>query len=709
MSKGASIWYLGRVAQRRGKFASVSVIAREESQGWEALENPRKIFQKLGQVELAGIKGMDLHPGECLAFQATANTRPGGASYRVTRHRVLPHFADLAFLGSLEAARVLFTKTGWDGGKQSGQWVVRFSVDHVIVLSLKLDRGAKKLVAVPNGLATVQCCAFEEQRIIHAPSEDSPLYELDGAQVLATYDWSPGADYIAHVIRALAGADDPRLPELITWLELHRDEETGRVSVTGADQEKAFEALRSGELAARLSADRELMAEYLAAVQDDPAVAKAVADAAADLASHDKEALLSKLRSEAVAEIASERQLLQDELDAERTRMQAEVRDQRLSLEQAMRERLAQKEAELEEDIQQRIRAKIEASQQSLQEKADELARVVKAIEETRQDGEAARAALQTEIAQFSEELGELQSKRTSMQAQLAELSDAAGRLQARSEPGLFLDLPQQVRSQTIDLKTLGKAIAAVPILSKTGKSLMRRFVAFMLAGEVPILAGAERDDFILIAETLVASRRLLQFDADATVLTTEDIWSRPGSGLTSVVGRAAQSAAAGDATFLVELRGIDRSAARFWYPSLVSYCRKGLLPRRLLMFATVVDESSDETKALPEDACWLKADDVVVAGAALVAPNVLGGGSGSIAFDFDPGPRPEDLSAALPVLTELTVKLDLPMSLRIARVAVESTELNLADRRETFAAAQDFCRAINRLDGMRLAEKQSA
>ena len=115
-----------------------------------------------------------------------------------------------------------------------------------------------------------------------SPSETTgrPLYDPGDSNPLAVHDWSPGADYVAHVVRALAGADDPRLPELITWLELHREEKTGRVSAIGTDHELAFEALRSGELAARLSADREVMMAYLAAAKKDPAIAAAVDQAA---------------------------------------------------------------------------------------------------------------------------------------------------------------------------------------------------------------------------------------------------------------------------------------------------------------------------------------------------------------------------------------------------------------------------------------------
>jgi hypothetical protein len=86
-----------------------------------------------------------------------------------------------------------------------------------------------------------------------------------------------------------------------------------------------------------------------------------------------------------------------------------------------------------------------------------------------------------------------------------------------------------------------------------------------------------------------------------------------------------------------------------------------------------------------------------------------LGGGSGSVAFEFDPGPRLGDLSPALPILAELNFQLDMAMSLRVARIALESAVLNPADQGEALAAAQDFCRSTKRLTEMRVAEKKSA
>ncbi|MEG8038746.1 hypothetical protein QP166_05060 [Sphingomonas sp. LR60] len=127
----------------------------------------------------------------------------------------------------------------------------------------------------------------------------------------------------------------------------------------------------------------------------------------------------------------------------------------------------------------------------------------------------------------------------------------------------------------------------------------MADFAALALAGEVPVLHGPQAEDFALVAEALLAAGRLVPFDADETVIAPDDIWSRPGSGLASQVSQAAALASEGH-VHLVQLRGIERSAARSWHPALAALARRGLIPRRLLLFATLLDQDASEAASLP-------------------------------------------------------------------------------------------------------------
>jgi hypothetical protein len=100
-------WYVGRFARRRGVRATVDVLAVEGAGGWEPVTNPRKLFPKSGQVELVGPTAIGASAGEWLKFKVLADPRPGLRQSRVGANRMLPRFADVRTLGTVEAARFL--------------------------------------------------------------------------------------------------------------------------------------------------------------------------------------------------------------------------------------------------------------------------------------------------------------------------------------------------------------------------------------------------------------------------------------------------------------------------------------------------------------------------------------------------------------------------------------------------------------------------
>jgi hypothetical protein len=222
-------------------------------------------------------------------------------------------------------------------------------------------------------------------------------------------------------------------------------------------------------------------------------------------------------------------------------------------------------------------------------------------------------------------------------------------------------------------------------------------FAAFALAGEVPVLEGAQAGDFALVAEVLMAAARLVPFDADETVIAPDDIWSRPGSGLASQVSQAAALAVGGQ-THLVHLRGIERSAARSWHPALCSLSRSGMLPRRLILFATFLDSASDEAAALPAGTCRINVDNTIAPGAALLAPRLLSPTLGGTAGRLDPGERPTDLAPAMMVIGPLVAdgfELDLATSMRAARVTMEAEALASGDPSAAEQVARRFFMSI--------------
>lgn len=679
--------YIGRLARRRGTRALVDVVALEGKDGWEVIDNPRRLFPKVGQVEFSAPQAVEGFTGEWLAFQVVEDGRPGAKQIRVTTHRFLPRFADVRDLGSIEAARFLFTREGWDGASNPGHWAIQFSADQV--LALHLDRSSDgRLRCMKGSFAKIPCFAFDPAKLKPEPAGGTfgNLYDWGDAVPLDFYDWSAGADYVAHVVRALAGANDPRLPELITWLELHRDDVTGRVSAIGTEHEVAFEALRSGELAARLSADREVMADYFAAVREDPQVAQALAQAIA----HEAEKVRADVRATLEREIA-------EEIDTRRVGVMAELASSQQKAEAELRAQMIEREREATAELERGLDARRAAFDDEVREQQEAASRELESIhadiaklisERDTVGGEVNR--LRELVARHEEAARVAASRLSSLEGQIV---SAAGPAAVIARP--LAVVPSFDRGDRIDRAELGRRIARCVLLTPTGKESMAAFAAYLFAGEVPVLEGPGVEDFVLVAEALLAAGRLVPFDADQTIITAEDLWSRPGSSVPSQVAQAASEAAEGR-TFLVQLRGIDRSGARAWHPALAALARRGMLPRPLLMFATLADPASEEAHALPPRTCRMTIEAAVVEEAALVAPSLLGSAANAIASYVELGEFPADLSSATAVIALLgDIELDLTTTMRIARIAIEAAAIAPDNVDAMLSASQQFCRDI--------------
>lgn len=677
--------YAGRFVHRRGARGTIDVLAAKTQSGWEVVVNPRNLFPRAGQVEVHGVPVVTLRPGDWIAFQVLPRTKPRTPA-TVGEHRLLPRYVDMNDLGSIEAARTRLSTDGWVGGHRPGHWAVRVTVDRILVLDLKRD-GTDKLRVAGSNLQNVPSYAFDATCIMSEPGigEQASLYDLGNAEPLATFDWSPDADYVAHIIRSLAGYNDPRLDEIIIWLELHRDESTGMLSATGADAEKGFEALRSGELAKRLSTDKILMNAYLSAVRDDPTIAKLVINAAAQSVSLDQARLAAELRLQLEA-AHQEEERRQDE--------QLVKREHELT--EALLVRVEAKNQTLERDLKHREEAAVRAIEERVSVRENSLLSDLDMLEARREALLADQRSLETKISHLEQEIAGLDSDRRLANEALAKLSVASDALAGRSEaPARVLIRLPAARGSALPVNRLPEAIARTALLTSAGKILMERFCAFILAGELPILEGDQVDDFALVAEALLAAGRLIPFDADATILTPEDVWSRPGSGMASPVSQAFACSQGGGGNFLISLRGLERSAARAWYPALAALNRRGLLPRRLMIFATVLDESSAELKALPTDVCRLKISGAIATGAHLIAPTLLGSDASAIAYQLDPGERETNLSSTLPILSRLESPIDVARSLRVARVAHEALRIRPGDEATALNVAREFCAAI--------------
>lgn len=668
-----SKWLVGHFVRRQGQFGTVSVVARRSGLGIELIPDPKRVFPRDGCVETQGInQNAGLHPGDWLEFDVAKNQRFRAPECKIVHLKRIPRFVMLPESGMLEY-RVLLTREGWSGDPRPGLWAFRIGGDRVLVAELELGKD-KRLRLSRASARDVKCYRYHDNSVVNISTGKitDNLYIIPEEAPATSFDWSDEADHIGRVVRALAGAEDPRVPEIIAWLELHYEAGTGEVSAVSGEHEEALEALRSGELAARLRADRELMEIYLAAALQNEGVREAVAAYARE--GHGAE--WDRLRAELADEIASEKaerlQELSVEIAAERVEGLA-LLDQELA---------RQDEAERAKQAQRTVLAEREATA-LLEALETEVAARRNEFEREMADQASVIAATNDSVALAKTELTDLRSETDDSRARLKDMKSEVDRLLAiadrlgptgpgashssRGNGGFPVKFPEH------PLAEVGKKVALISrniMLSEAGKETLESLLVLFLSGELPILVGDQVSDLLRVAETIIAPGRLVSIEADPTLISIDDLWSRPGSGMQTLLAAAADAAKGGAVVAVV--RGIERSGARFWTPALAEALRGGTLPRGLFVCCTVHDREHDEIAALPDGAVWLEVADAFRPEAYATAPTLLS--QSRLALEsLDPGSIPTDLSAVTAMTLGLEQHRSVALMMRSARMFAEA------------------------------------
>lgn len=665
---------VGQFVRRQGMYGTVAVVGRLGTDGVQLIPDPKRLFPRDGQVESHGLsQHAGLNPGDWVEFDVAKNLRPRAPEYRVVQINRMPRYAALPE-ASIQHYRVLLTREGWAGDLRSGLWAFRISGDKILVAEMEFIGKTRRLRATRASARDMRCYDYKHDRVVQLPNGKSSdfVYLMPEGGPETSFDWSDEADFIARVIRSLADVNDPRVPEIITWLDLHYEEGTGEVS--SSDTVHALEALRSGALAARLRADRELMRQYLDAAREN----EGVRDAVAAYAREGQGAEWDRLRSELAEVIAAERTELRNALDIE---MQTERKAGEARIEQDL--------AQHEDQSRNARAARIEKAEREAAARIDALDAgvTVQGKEVERQIAEQQRIvdASKSEAAAAEAVLRELRDETDAARGRLGEVKTEIDRLLAiaeRLEPsdraavgtvlarggGIAWVFPQ---NPLVDVAAKGNLIARSILLSDAGKAHLLNLLVMCLAGELPILTGNGVNDLLRVAEATICPGRCVTIEADPTLISLDDLWSRPGSGMPTLFASAAEAARDHGAVIVV-IRGIERSGARFWMPALVDALRSGGLPRGLFVCCTVNDSEHEEVSFVPNGALWLEIADVLRPEAFAVAPAILS--SARIAQEtLDPGPMPTDLSGVTAMALGLEQHRNLELTMRAAHLFIEA------------------------------------
>lgn len=643
-------WYAGRCIKRaeHDKPAQLEAAAQQVDGVWKPIENREALFKHIDRLELRTADARQVRAAEWLAFTMIP-TGPGAKTWKAPQYRRLYWYVDLSADGGQESVHRRLLTEGFNTRHPSGAWIVRCADDEVLLLDLKQQGGIAHLA---GGVSIVTARRFDPACVAALPTADGEiqLYDVNGAAVEATYDWTGDDGFALRIARAAAGAGDVEARKFIPWLEAFAKKGQTLSSVDPSDLDLAHDAIRAGQLAKRLADDQALMRTFIDAFATDQRIGDVINAYAAQAAEQERQAARSRAETAFAKEITGCRDKKLRELESEMRSIES-ARIAELDADRAQRLK------QLNEDINRQRTAAEETMQRAVEARRA-------AIEAGVQDLESRRAVLTEEAAQLEAANDEAQRELASLHSAASEANAALAAIRSEADAVHVALLAEQASLTTLQMKypapsapasaptvspvALGKKIEASTLLSPQGKKLMIQFAALLLAGEVPALCGPGVSDFLAAAEAMLAAGRAVRMEADPTIITFEDLWVRPGAGLSTTLGHALRSAAgaAGQPrTNLVVIERAERSGARFWYPSLLHAAQRGDAPQRLLMCVTVDDPSCEEAAAIFAHAVRLDIEGALApnVGVAFAMAKAAG-----LAEELDPGPGRADIALAV-------------------------------------------------------------
>lgn len=693
---------VGRFVGKQGVFGAVAVVGRVGESGIELFDKPKRQFPREGLVEIQGVIQAGLLPGEWVEFDAVKNQRPRAHQYKTAHLRRLPRYAVLPEL-TVAGYRALLTKTGWKGDRRSGLWALGISSGRVLLTELEIGKdGALRIPR--NATSDVRWHTYSDELVAKIPLDGGAeaVFLGDIAVAPGSFDWSDEVDYIARVVRSMSVTNDPHVADIISWLELHHEELTDNVLSGAIDRSASESALRSGELAQRLRGDREIMKAYLDAALQDEEVREVVAGWAREGHGDEAERLRRDLQRE-IAEVREQRlAVLAVEVEEKRLEALAKVEAEASLVAEAHRAEAADRRRNAETAQAERLRAFEEECEHGRETFRQETREYANALDGMRVETEAATRELDQVRAEKAEAGERLAALETEIDRLLA-VSDRLGsedRQPNKMAQAFANGVPYIFHArQLVPAASKGALIQQHALLTNGGKQQMLRLATLMLAGELPLLTGGDAPNLAKVAGAVLTPGRSASIEADPTIISVDDLWSRPGSGALTAMAAAAAAAGEGGAT-LVTIRGIERSGARFWYPALGEALRGGGLPRGLLVTCLIGDREHEEVEALPLDTHLMEVENAFTDSAYLAGPMLLAPPALQLET-LEPDPVSSDLSSANALLTTLGFKPSLDISMRVARIYLEAMAL-LGDEGEARPLVVEIARKMAERMGLR-------
>ncbi len=617
MPKGKDL--VGRGTRGQNAIGTIIPVAERQKDGsWKPLTDARTLFPPEGVVELRGVLAISMKDGDWFLFSAAANDRHRGPSkMKALSARRVARFLDLPEGETSEGRRRALVEIGLENAA-GGEWAVRVSATELVRVNLS-HRSDGRWRADGKELARIPVRAFDADAVLplDVESERCCLYDIDSSvQTGRLLNWSSDAEYLRAVSSALATGGRQEAAAALDALAARADETGGVAVAGGVDVLVLEEVVRSGAIAQRLKADTAALGGYLAALAAQPEMKEALRKLADEKAS----AKLPRLEAEALSRIRAE-------WDADVAGRLEQVRATIAELETSELSGLEQKRSEMLADI----AAGAEAARAQALRAAEE------AVQETKARLRAEIDAYQSRAGAAADDLAGLEARRSDASKSLADLGAAEAVLASRVEALASEErrLTRRTRwavghpvfdardATRMQLRDVEQAAHDAGVLSPGGVEAVTRLAVLAAAREVPVLVGPAAADLTDMAAALLAGGRVASLHADPTLLTFDDLWSRPGGGGPTAFGAAAAWVADTGRPLMAHVLGADRSAARFWFHALAEAKRRGLLPGELMIVVSLDDIKSEEAEAMPKDRVVIVADGMLDAQAVPLLPRL--------------------------------------------------------------------------------------
>ena len=622
MTADRSNFVIGVCSRLRESSALVEArVACADGEMQDISGSSKSQFPPDGEIELKGARSL-VRVNEWALVRPILEGPPGRRKYVAASSKRLLPFEDLSMLYAPEAARRLLVETGKQDGFE-GEKVFRISKSEIV--SLTMARSEDGRFRAARGItAKLPLFAFDDAKHykIPTPSGLFELYEKESvtAQV-GTANWSADIEFLAQVLSAATAEENvdggfPR--QLAAYLQTRAGELEQRLSEAQIlDPKIGQEIIRSRQIGDLLRSRADLLNEFLTVLRADPAI---------------RTKLEAQIAALAQAEVDTQKQRISDELSESLDREFAEKRRQKTS---ELEEFESSMLTEIQRGVDERERDLLAGVNARRREIEDAVAKLEAKRTTLEIDYDAKENAVRALLAQADDLTKETERHRQEVD-RLLKIQDLIEGVQRAPEQavGEVSFLAAIRASPALGMHDAAAWIRDCPLLSQPGKRVFGQFVSYLLSGGVPVVVGGQSDDFIDITARMISNGDTVVFDCDPTIITFDDLWSRPGSGVPTLLGRALADVRDKGSTRFCVLRNAELSAAQYWIDALTHKAKRGELSANLFIAVVVSDASSEAAECIFPGRLRFSSDGTIDSAAA--AKVLMLEGSSSITRQID-------------------------------------------------------------------------